>query len=158
MVKMVRPRERGEDGVGLPACHVGPHTGKIAGIPAAYRAHGDEAERCHDKKPHDVVAVVGRYDEGHQQRAYRSAEIAPDLKHRLGKASALMACERGDARCLGMESGRSDANHKYRHEHPGERGAPSQQDDAYGGAAHTGREAVDKGPLVKSITHHRLEY
>ena len=85
MVKMVRPREKGRT-AWPPACHVGPHTGKIAGIPAAYRAHGDEAERCHDKKPHDVVAVVGRYDEGHQQRAYRSAEIAPDLKHRLGKS------------------------------------------------------------------------
>ena len=69
-----------------------------------------------------------------------------------------MSGERGDARSLGVERGRTDTHHEYREQYSRHSLAIGKHHYAESGGSHAGGQTVDKRTAVKRISHHRLEY
>jgi len=92
-----------------------------------------------------------------RQRPDGRPGIAADLKDRLREAGPHPGGQTGDARCLGVEDGRSEADQRHRNQHDCKALRMGQQDQPRPGRSHARRQRIGQGPPVGVKPDHRLQ-
>ncbi len=104
-------------------------------------------KRC-QRKPRQARLAARQNEEGRRQRAERIAEIAADLKQRLGKTMRAARRRAGEPRGFRMEDRRAEAQQRgacKEHEEPRREGRDGEPNER---AGHAERQRIGLRPMI----------
>ena len=154
--------DRGDDPCGLRYCPSGRVTlgaapRGVPPVPTADVPQHDHRHQCDDGEPGDALLAVGNDDGRGEQRPDRGADVAADLEHRLREAVAAAGGHARDARRLGVEDGRADADQRRGDEQHRIGRRHRQQQQAHEAGSHADGQRIRHRPAVGDHADNRLE-
>ncbi|KAG0941870.1 hypothetical protein G6F31_014955 [Rhizopus arrhizus] len=130
---------------------------QVQRIPAADIGQQRDADQGGTGEPRGGVLAIRHDHRSGDQRAERGTEIAAYLEHRLREAMTAARGQPRDARGLGVEDRRTDADHRGGQQHHGVARREAEQQHAAQGRGHADRQRVRRRAPVGGHADQRLE-